>query len=305
MNFWTFSLILAIILRLVWTDPATLYLWVVFIVLYTIVNFFLDSQKPNSFRRKFNIATWSSPSEPNLYLREEIDYGRIEQFMDKYNTENPNNKITATAVFAKALGMTMAKTTKTYGKISFGQYIAIEEVNISVAVDIQGENVGFVLLKACNTNTISALANQLSQHVRKLKEKKDKNFNNQVNIFKRMPSFIIQALVRILTYVNYDLGLSLGFLKMGKEAFGCAILTNVSSWEINDVHAPLVPVCKSIIVSLMNKPKMRAVVENGEIVIKKMMYFNSTFDHRFADGHDADRMIKTLHEVLKNPELYQ
>jgi 2-oxoisovalerate dehydrogenase E2 component (dihydrolipoyl transacylase) len=50
-----------------------------------------------------------------------------------------------------------------------------------------------------------------------------------------------------------------------------------------------------------NKLEERAVVRNGQIVIRTMMNVSSSFDHRIVDGHDAARFIQRLRRLIERP----
>ena len=45
----------------------------------------------------------------------------------------------------------------------------------------------------------------------------------------------------------------------------------------------------------------RAVVREGEIVVRKMMNLTSSFDHRIIDGYDGALLIQDLKSMLENP----
>ena len=45
----------------------------------------------------------------------------------------------------------------------------------------------------------------------------------------------------------------------------------------------------------------RPVAENGEVVIRPMMYIALTYDHRIVDGREAVGFLKTIKEVLEEP----
>ena len=45
----------------------------------------------------------------------------------------------------------------------------------------------------------------------------------------------------------------------------------------------------------------RAVVRNGEIVIKPMMYIALSYDHRLIDGREAVTALKTIKEAIEDP----
>jgi 2-oxoisovalerate dehydrogenase E2 component (dihydrolipoyl transacylase) len=45
----------------------------------------------------------------------------------------------------------------------------------------------------------------------------------------------------------------------------------------------------------------RAVVREGEIVVRKMMNLTSSFDHRIIDGYDGALLIQELKSMLEHP----
>ncbi len=51
----------------------------------------------------------------------------------------------------------------------------------------------------------------------------------------------------------------------------------------------------------MHKTQERAVVENGQIVIKPMMYLALSYDHRIIDGREAVLFLVTIKEALEDP----
>ncbi len=51
----------------------------------------------------------------------------------------------------------------------------------------------------------------------------------------------------------------------------------------------------------MHKIEERPVVENGQIVIRPMMYVALSYDHRLIDGADSVRFLVTIKELLEDP----
>jgi 2-oxoglutarate dehydrogenase E2 component (dihydrolipoamide succinyltransferase) len=51
----------------------------------------------------------------------------------------------------------------------------------------------------------------------------------------------------------------------------------------------------------MHSIKDRPVVENGEVVIRPIMYLALTYDHRIVDGKSAVTFLKTVVELLEDP----
>ena len=51
-----------------------------------------------------------------------------------------------------------------------------------------------------------------------------------------------------------------------------------------------------------NAIRPRAVVVDGEIVVREMSYLSPSFDHRVLDGAVAARFVARLVEILNDPE---
>lgn len=51
----------------------------------------------------------------------------------------------------------------------------------------------------------------------------------------------------------------------------------------------------------MHKTQERPVVENGEIVVRPMMYLALSYDHRIIDGREAVLFLVTIKEALEDP----
>ena len=52
----------------------------------------------------------------------------------------------------------------------------------------------------------------------------------------------------------------------------------------------------------MHKIQDRAMVENGQIVIRPMMYVALSYDHRIIDGKESVGFLVTVKDFLENPE---
>ena len=52
----------------------------------------------------------------------------------------------------------------------------------------------------------------------------------------------------------------------------------------------------------MHATQDRPIAENGEVVIRPMMYIALSYDHRIVDGKGAVTFLKTIKEMVENPE---
>ena len=51
----------------------------------------------------------------------------------------------------------------------------------------------------------------------------------------------------------------------------------------------------------MHKIQDRPVVEDGEIVVRPMMYLALSYDHRLIDGQEAVRFLITIKDMIEDP----
>ena len=51
----------------------------------------------------------------------------------------------------------------------------------------------------------------------------------------------------------------------------------------------------------MHATKDRAVVENGQVVVRPMNYLAMSYDHRIIDGREAVLGLVTMKEALEDP----
>ncbi len=67
------------------------------------------------------------------------------------------------------------------------------------------------------------------------------------------------------------------------------------------LSTPIINPPQSGILGIHNT-KDRAVVENGQIVIRPINYFAVSYDHRIIDGREAVQFLVSIKESLENPE---
>ena len=68
------------------------------------------------------------------------------------------------------------------------------------------------------------------------------------------------------------------------------------------MSTPIINIPQSAILG-MHKIQERPMVENGQMVIKSMMYLALSYDHRIIDGRESVSFLVRVKELLENPEL--
>jgi len=116
-----------------------------------------------------------------------------------------------------------------------------------------------------------------------------------------LPASLGMVATQVLAFVSYNLGIAVPALSLDKNHFGSILLTNVSSFNISEVYAPLCSLTRNFMSVTVCTPEDRAVVENGVIVIRKKMNLTVVADHRYLDGAVVPRMKKSIDAVWANP----
>ncbi len=68
------------------------------------------------------------------------------------------------------------------------------------------------------------------------------------------------------------------------------------------MSTPIINIPQSAILG-MHKIEERAVVINGQVVARPMMYLAVSYDHRIIDGRESVSFLVRVKELLENPEL--
>jgi pyruvate dehydrogenase E2 component (dihydrolipoamide acetyltransferase) len=91
-----------------------------------------------------------------------------------------------------------------------------------------------------------------------------------------------------------------GKAKLDELRGGTFTLTSVGA--IGGVFATPILNIPEVAILGVNAIRDRAVVIDGEIVVRKMMYLSPSFDHRVIDGAVGARFVAALKKVLEAPE---
>ena len=272
-----------------------------FLIAYYVMSYLIEKKYATPLRKKTAISTWNSPGDPQVFNNLEIDVEILDSFIAKHKKKFPDEKVTYTHLALKSLAYTIKSIKNLNSTIAFGSFKQHDDVNISCLVDINGSNLAPMLVKKCDKLSVGEIQQQMRNKVKILKTKRDKSFNHQMSVVKLLHSSIVSLILSFTSFISYALGKDVTFLKIKKFGFGIAIVTNCTDMEIYNSFAPLVPFTNSIFVVVLCKPRMRAIVdEKGNIVAKKIMNINVTFDHRYADGYQASLMVKSMYHFFNN-----
>jgi len=86
-----------------------------------------------------------------------------------------------------------------------------------------------------------------------------------------------------------------------KDELGGSTITITSLGKLGGIASTPVINLPEVGIVGVNKAVERAVVINGQVVVRLMMNLSSSFDHRFVDGFDAAALIQRIKGMLEHP----
>ncbi|CAN5421823.1 hypothetical protein BH09MYX1_BH09MYX1_18570 [soil metagenome] len=264
----------------------------------------IEKKNLSSFRR-MALGTWKTVGDPSVYgtikLRADAVTSYIAAFRDL-----TGKKLTITHVMAKAVAIVLAKMpdanailrrNRLYLRKDIGVFF---QVAMEDAVTKEADLSGATIFDA-HEKTMEEIYDEFSLKVSRVKSGKDKELEGTRSTFKKIPYRFLGWFLDVLGYLSFELNLDLRFAGVPKDPFGSAMVTNIGSLGLEEAYVPLVPYSHVPLLIAVGTVQDEAVVEDGKVVVGKVLRACATFDHRVLDGMHASRMAKTITAIFADP----
>lgn len=153
--------------------------------------------------------------------------------------------------------------------------------------------------------SIMDIGNQLKEKAGKMKKSGGGDTHKKQTGFARlMPAFMVCAIIEVMSFISNKLGIPLPMLKVEKHALGAICITSLGGLGFVDAFAPFTGFANNSILLAANAAVDQPVVEDGKIVVGKVMNCNFVVDHRYVDGGNVAGMEDIYRDVFENPEKY-
>ena len=211
--------------------------------------------------------------------------------------------VTVTHLVAKGVALAISHYPQLNGIVSRGRIMLRDSVDVFLQVATDGGR-DLAGVKIANADRKSAveIAREAAERIDALRAGRDQNVERTKSVLARVPGRLLGPLIRLISFLVYDLDLDLSRLGVVKDEFGTAMISNAGSLGVNVAMAPLVPFSRCPVVVLVGEVEDRVVAENGEAVVRPMLTLGATFDHRFMDGYQGGQMIKVLRAYMADPD---
>jgi pyruvate/2-oxoglutarate dehydrogenase complex dihydrolipoamide acyltransferase (E2) component len=263
---------------------------------------------PNpSTYRMLAANVWDHPYDPHVYGSLEVRCEKLEAWIAE-KRKTSGEKVTVSHAVARGLAMIIAKHPDLNSLVRLGSLYRRKDIDIFMQIVVEdGESIGKtdlsgIKLKNADRLTVVEMGRMIRERALKIRAGNDEEFNQTKKGLAGLPGFLIKPVLRFLDFLQYTLNVNPKFLGTPGDPFGSAMVTNVGVFGLTIGYAPFFPLARTPLIVTLGAIEEKPVVEDGKIVIGRVLHINGTFDHRVVDGYHGGVVAREIKALLENPE---
>lgn len=254
-----------------------------------------------STRRKLVIASWTRPTEGNIFGKLEVDATAALHYVEHLRATS-GEKVTLTHLIGKAAAKVMAAAKGLNGRLLFGRYIPHPTVDITFLVAVEGgDNLAKAKVERTDEKSVVEIARALNEMGERLKRGEDDQFKKSQGPLKLLPTWIIRPILFLTGWLTGALGVEMKLFGLERFPFGSLVITNVGMFGLEEGYAPQTPFARVPVWMLVGAVTKKPVVVDDQIVIRPMLPLMVTLDHRFVDGAQLGLLSRLMRQGLSEP----
>jgi pyruvate/2-oxoglutarate dehydrogenase complex dihydrolipoamide acyltransferase (E2) component len=267
--------------------------------------------------RKIAIGTWQNAYDPSVYGTMELRMDKAMQYIADFRART-GRRLTVSHLMAKAAAMVMVECpdanavlrfNRIYLRKRIGVFFQVVMTEAGGGVAKEGEQKGQLgkadlsgaTLYDVQNMSLVEICDEFERKVELVRKRKDPALEKTRGTFLSIPYMLLNLFLKLLSFFSYELNLNLKWAGIPSDPFGSLMITNIGSIGLDVAYVPLVPYSHVPILLATGAVKEQPVVEDGKIVVGKIMAVNATFDHRIIDGFHASVMSRVLRKWIEAP----
>ncbi len=255
--------------------------------------------------RKIAIGTWQNAYDPSVYGILTVRMEEALRYLARFR-EVTGKRATVTHLMAKAAAAVFQAMPDANAVLRLNRIYLRKDIAVFFQVVMEDEKTGEIDLSGATIRdpeqkSLAEIVDEFADKVENVRGQKDKDLENSRGMFRRVPHFFLNRLLKIISFFTHTLNWDLRWLGIPRDPFGSVMITNIGSLGLEQAYVPLVPYSRVPLLIALGAVEDAPVVEDGEIACGKIMRVCATFDHRVLDGAHAAVMARTLKRWLENP----
>ncbi len=252
--------------------------------------------------RVTSAAIYTTPTDSRVYGTLDIDVTKARRFLDERRRQGEKITMThlAVAVLARAVAFDVPEMNCF---IRRGAVVGRQRLDVMVPVSVGGDSgVTAVIIRDAHARTVSSIAAEVREKAASGRAGVETKAARNKYLLNRIPWPLRRPAFRLLKWITVDMGIEIKALGLSAHSFGSFVVSDIGSFGLNTGMTALMPAAKVPAVIVLGKMEEKPVVRNGEIVIRTVLPFTGTFDHRIVDGMQIGKLARGIKRNFRKPE---
>ncbi len=241
----------------------------------------------------------------DVYINKKVDVTNLVAYMKK------KKEIEPTTTYFHALAFACAKTV--YNRPKLNRYIINHncyernDVSISFVAKVNFEDDAkefLAVLKVKPEDNIDNVCLKIKEKVDKIRNNKQNDTDNTVDILDKLPKPILGFIVPIAKWMDRHDFLTKKFNE-NLIYNSTAILSNLGSIKCGAIYHNITNFGSNSILITFGDIHKEPIVVDDHIEIRDVIDIGATLDERIADGVYMAKAINLLEHIIKNPEILE
>ncbi|NTX01295.1 2-oxo acid dehydrogenase subunit E2 [Myxococcus sp. CA040A] len=253
-------------------------------------------QRVSSFR-KLAIGSWGAAYDPTVYGTLTVRMDRALAYMEAFQ-RSTGLRLTVTHLVLKALAEALRRCPDANAVLRFHRIYLRQRITVSALLRSADAASGWAPVRVVDADRLGLRDLVLALDA----AHEDARARRGFRWVEKVPAPLMRLFTSGVSFLAVTLNLDLGRFGLPRDAFGAAVVTDVGELGLDSAYLPLVPFTRVPVFLAPGAVRDTPVVEEGKVVVGKVMSLNASIDHRFIDGFHAGVLANTLKELLEDPE---
>lgn len=254
--------------------------------------------------RKLAGASWRAPSDPQFFGDLEIDATRLLEHLERVRRASGVH-VTVTHAVVRAIARALEAVPELNVRIARGRAHPRESIDVLVIVAAAGDELTGVKVSGADRKSLVEVATDIESRVASIRADTDLEFGRTKQMLALLPKPVLRPALRLSAWLTSDLNLHLPRLGLPQQAFGGAMVSSIGMAGISHAYSPLAAYYRVPFLVLVGSVTDKAVVEDGQVVVRPVLGLTATFDHRYTDGLRAAALARAAREYLMDPATFE
>jgi len=268
-------------------------------------NLELTPKRHLSSFRKIAIGTWRAAYDPSVYGTLEVPMGEAMRYLEEFRART-GRRLTISHMMAKVAAMALKEVPDANAVLRWNRIYLRKRIGIffQVVMTDEGEDkadLSGATLYDLEQKSLLQICDEFQAKVATVRRREDPALEGTRKTFLLVPYFLLNTLLRLISFLAFTLNLDLRWAGVGKDPFGSMMITNVGSLGLDTAYVPLVPFSRVPILLALGTVREQPLVRGGAVTVSRMMRVNATFDHRLIDGFHASVLCRVVRDWFEHP----